>query len=284
MRQGRNDVLRGRRVLVTGAARGIGAETATRLVGRGARVSLVGLEPERLAALAGSLGPGAAWFEADVRDREGLDRAVRGTAERFGGLDAVVANAGIVRVGTVAGIEPEQFEEVIEVNLLGVWRTIRAALPEVVRNRGYVLTVASLAAAIHPPLMASYNAAKAGVSALADSLRAELRGTGTAVGVAYFGVIDTDMTRNAEADPITQAVRGSRRGLLSPMALSVESAGAAIVRGIERRSRVVVLPRIARPLLFAPEPFQRASDVVSRWLRVSEAAARVERGPDEAGG
>ncbi len=271
------DVLRGRRILITGPARGIGAETATQLARRGARVALVGLEPDRLAELAARLGPDAAWFEADVRDGAALEKATVGTVERFGGIDAVVANAGIVHLGSVAGIEPHRFEEVIDVNLLGVWRTIRATLPEVLAAKGYVLAVASMAAAIHLPLMAAYTAAKAGVAAMMDSLRIELDGTGVSVGVAYFSFIDTDMTHDATDDPLVRAVQ-QRAGRFSrdPRSLPVAAAGQALVGAIERRARSVVLPRYARPALAAPAPFQRVAEAISRGLGAPEAIRGAE--------
>src|SRR5215218_5794301 len=89
-------------VLITGPARGIGAETARRLAARGARLSLVGLEPERLAALATSLGDGHHWSACDVTDQAGLDAAVAATVEALGGIDVVIANAGVASHGTVA--------------------------------------------------------------------------------------------------------------------------------------------------------------------------------------
>ena len=89
-------------LFVTGAARGIGAHTARHAAARGARVALVGLEPDRLAALAAELGDAARWFAADVTDQAALDAAAAGTLEAYGGIDAVVANAGIANRGTVA--------------------------------------------------------------------------------------------------------------------------------------------------------------------------------------
>ena len=86
---------RGKTVLITGAARGLGAETARRVAARGANVALVGLEPEELERVAAQCGTNAAWFECDVTDTEALERAVAGTVERFGGIDVVMANAGI---------------------------------------------------------------------------------------------------------------------------------------------------------------------------------------------
>jgi NAD(P)-dependent dehydrogenase (short-subunit alcohol dehydrogenase family) len=195
-------------VMITGAARGIGAEAARRLAARGARVSLVGLEPQLLEQRVAEIGPSAAWFEADVTDWDALRSATDATVERFGGIDVVIANAGIAPFGTVATIDPADFEKTIEVNLLGVWRTVRTVLPHVVARQGYILPIASLAAALHPPMLAHYAATKAGVEAFADSLRAEVRHTGTRVGVAYFSFIDTDtLTQRGNQDKITEAVK-----------------------------------------------------------------------------
>lgn len=259
--------LEGRTAFVTGPARGIGRETARQLAARGMNVGLAGMEPERLEELADEIGPRAAWFEADVRDAAALGRAVAGTVDRFGGIDVAIANAGIAPVGTVADMSPETFEDVIDVNLLGVYRTIRAALPHVTERKGYVLVVASMAAVVHLPYMAAYTAAKAGVSALGDVLRSEVAGTGTAVGVAYFGFVDTDMTREALEHP---AAGPLRRGIGPPGSsqrpLPVEAAARAIVRGVERRSRWIVLPRSGWSALLVPGPVQRAAEAVAQRM------------------
>jgi NAD(P)-dependent dehydrogenase (short-subunit alcohol dehydrogenase family) len=242
--------VRDRVVLVTGAARGIGWDAARRLAGRGARLALVGLEPELLEQRAAELGGGdrAAAFEADVSDRAGLRAAIDAAAERFGGIDVVVANAGIATVGTVATMDEDAFERVIDVNLLGVWRTIRAALPHMEGRGGYVLPVASLAAALHGPMMAPYTASKAGVEAFADALRQELAHTGTRVGCAYFGFIDTDMVRTSFAHGSVEKAQSNAPGFIwKPIPLS--RAGEAIVRGVERRARVVYAPRWVGPIL-----------------------------------
>jgi NAD(P)-dependent dehydrogenase (short-subunit alcohol dehydrogenase family) len=232
----------GKVVLITGAARGIGAEAARQLYAKGAQVSLVGIEPELLEQRAEELGPRAAWFEADVTDTDALGRAVDATVERFGGIDVVIANAGIAPIGTVATIDPEAFERTIEINLLGVWRTVRATLPHVVERRGYILPIASLAAALHMPLMAHYAATKAGVEAFSDSLRGEVAHTGTKVGVAYFSFIDTDMVRESLDESPAKLLRENTPGPVRAVS-SVESAGRAIVRAIERRARKAYAPR-----------------------------------------
>src|SRR5919198_4251874 len=196
----RHDV-RGKTVLITGAARGVGAESARQLAARGARLALVGLEPEELARVAEQCGPEAAAFEADVTDTAALEHAVEAAVERFGAIDVVMASAGISPTGMVRSIDPAAFERTLEINLLGVWRTVRACLPHVIERRGYVLVVASLAAATHSPGMAAYAASKAGVEAFADSLRVELAHLGVDVGVGYFSWIDTGMVAGADAHP-----------------------------------------------------------------------------------
>jgi NAD(P)-dependent dehydrogenase (short-subunit alcohol dehydrogenase family) len=229
-------------VMITGAARGIGAESARQLYARGHELALVGLEPAELEARAADLGARAEAFECDVTDRDALARVVEQIADRFGGIDVVIANAGVATVGTVATLEPDEFERVIEVNLLGVYRTVKAALPHVTERHGYILVVASLAAALHGGMMANYAMAKAGAEAFANSLRQELAPQGTAVGCAYFGFIDTDMVRDAYGHPASQAARRNAPDWIAKP-IPVSAAGAAIVRGVEGRRARVWAPR-----------------------------------------
>ena len=251
--------LRDRVALITGPARGIGAETARQLAAKGMRLALVGLEPERLEALAAELPTETAWFQADVTDWDALRAAVDGSAAALGGIDVVVANAGIAPWGTVETIDPEQWERTIEVNLLGVWRTVRTTLPHVIERRGYVLPIASLAAAIHAPIITHYNAAKAGVEGFANGLRLEMRPYGVGVGCGYFGFIDTDMVRAPERDELLAETDAGTGAFGRPAPVS--KAGEAIVRGIERRARRVYYPPwIIGPLL-VPSLAQRVVEL-----------------------
>jgi NAD(P)-dependent dehydrogenase (short-subunit alcohol dehydrogenase family) len=251
----------GHNILVTGAARGIGAATARVLAARGHRVALVGLEPDRLAALAAELGDRHAWFEADVTDQDQLDAAVAGTVERLGGIDTVVANAGIASYGTVVQLAPDDFRRVVDINLTGVFRTVHAALPQVIERRGYVLIVASMASFTALGGLAAYCASKAGADALAASLRQEVARHGVAVGSAYPSWIDTDMVRDATQD--LDSFRRMRAMLPWPMhsTTSVEECGTAITDGIERRARRIFVPPSAQLL---------------QWLRPLLGSAPVE--------
>jgi NAD(P)-dependent dehydrogenase (short-subunit alcohol dehydrogenase family) len=274
--------VQGKTVLITGAARGIGAETARRLAAKGARVAIVGLEPEELERVAAQCGQEAIWFETDVTDWDALDRAVSGTVERFGGIDVVMANAGIAIGGLVKSTDPRAWERVVEVNLLGCWRTVRTCLPHVIERRGYLLPVASVAAAAHSPLMSAYCASKAGIEAFADSLRGEVAHHGVAVGVAYFSWIATDMVAGGDATVAAGMLRGRMRGPLAktyPVSVAVD----AIEKGIETRARRVVAPGWAKALLalrdFLPLLTDRqVADVMPEVERAVEAdiAARGE--------
>src|SRR5439155_5250097 len=166
---------------------------------RGARVALLGLEPDELAGVAADCGPDALWFEADVTDRGALEAAIETTGEQAGGIDVVVANAGIAAGGPMRYMPEESFRAVIEVNLIGVWRTLRLTLPHVIERRGYMLPVASMAAILPQfPGFIPYSASKTGVEAIAKCLRVVVAHLGVVVGVVYFVCIVLDSVRGGE--------------------------------------------------------------------------------------
>ncbi len=197
--------IRGQVVVITGAARGVGALLARKLAARGARLALVGLEPDELAAVAGELGAGH--WEADVTDQEAMTRAAAEIVQEYGRIDVLVANAGIATGGPFLDADAATFDRVIEVNLLGSIATARAFLPALVASRGYYLQIASLAALTPAPMMAAYCASKAGVEAFAHSLRAEVGHQGVRVGVGYLSWTDTDMVRGADQDEVLRELR-----------------------------------------------------------------------------
>jgi NAD(P)-dependent dehydrogenase (short-subunit alcohol dehydrogenase family) len=243
--------LRGRTVLLTGAAGGIGAAAARELAAAGSRLVLVDVDPDRLQAVAAEAGEAAIAVPADVTDLAQMEAAVRAGTHQFGPVSVVVANAAIDAIAPVSEIEPSLFDRVVEVNLLGTFRTVRAALPDLRAEHGHVLVINSLGSVVPPPFQAAYAASKAGVAAFADSLRIELRGSGATIGQLYFGAIDTDHFRTSMAHPLMR--RANRRIPKSfNKAASPEAAAAAIRRAIERRTRRSAFPSSNGPLLWMP--------------------------------
>jgi NAD(P)-dependent dehydrogenase (short-subunit alcohol dehydrogenase family) len=237
--------LSGKVALVTGAARGIGFATARALAARGAQVVLVDLDEEAARAAAAQIDDRRALgLAADVTDTGALQRAVSAAVERFGGVDVLVANAGIAsRPATFRAMPTETIERVIDVDLLGVYRTVYAALPQIVARRGHIVVVASIYAFINGVGTVPYAMSKAGVEQLGRGLRVELVPYGASASVAYFGWIDTEMVRRTvDQDPLSDRLLGTFPAPLRKR-IPPEDAGEAIARGIERRQAQIIRPR-----------------------------------------
>ncbi|MEV6333717.1 SDR family oxidoreductase [Nocardia vinacea] len=264
----------GKVVLITGGARGIGAEVARRLRAQGARLVLIDVDSPPLRELATELGGDehVVAVSADVRDFAAMEAAVAQGIERFGGIDIVMANAGIASYGSVLMVDPAAFQRVIEVNLIGCFHTVRAALPAVIERRGYVLIVSSLAAYMAMPGMTAYCAAKAGVEHFANALRLEVAHRGVDVGSAHMSWIDTPLVRESFAD--LPATKRALAALPSPIrkTTSVQKCAARFERGIERRARRINVPvwvgalRWLRPLLQTPTAERAGSKTTPTWL------------------
>ena len=226
-----------RTTVITGAARGIGQALAISLAQRGHRIALVGLEPDELdqtAKICQQHTEARAWA-ADVTDLAALTTIAAEVKAHFFSIDIVVANAGIAIGGPFADSDPDSFNRVIDVNLLGSIATARAFLPHLIESRGYLLQIASLAAMAPAPLMAAYCTSKSGVEAFAHCLRAEVAHQGVGVGVAYLTWTDTDMVRAADEDPVLGQMRASLPwpgNKTAPLAPAV----GRLAKGIERRS------------------------------------------------
>lgn len=246
-------------VLITGAANGIGAGAARALAARGAHVILTDVDATALNLLADELGPERALaVTADVCKLDQLQAAVEQGAVRFGGLDLVLANAGIASYGSAMAVDPATFKRVLDVNLLGVFHTVRAALPRLIERRGYILVVSSEAAFAPAPGMLAYDASKAGVEHMASALRTEVAHHGVGVGIAHMSWIDTPLVRDTQAD--LASFRAMLAALPAPLGrvTSVERCVHAFVDGLEQRKRRVFVPGWVRllawfkPLITSP--------------------------------
>ncbi|GGW48063.1 hypothetical protein GCM10010320_30780 [Streptomyces caelestis] len=254
-------------VVVTGAARGLGAALAQQIARRGARTALLGHEKDALDAVAASLPGPAPAVEVDVTDPGALDAAARTVRSGLGRPSVVVANAGISAGGMFLDSDPAAWRRVIEVNLTGSAHTARF-LPDLLATAGYFLQVASMASIGAAPLMSAYCASKAGVEAFAHALRAEVAHRGVGVGIAYPSWTDTDMIRDADRYAVLRELRahaptgapgvprghgrrppGPGRGAppYRRVRAGVAAAGPAGARGPADRGAARVAPRAAPP-------------------------------------
>lgn len=245
--------LSGRTILLTGAAGGIGSAIARDLAAIGCSLVLVDVDVAGLERLGGEIGDSALAVAADVTDLGQLEAAVKAGEDRFGvAVSVAIANAAMDAIAPVGEIEPAEFDRVVAVNLLGTFRTVRASLPGVRAHEGHALFVNSMGSIMAPPYQAAYAASKAGITALADSLRIELRDSGATIGQMYFGAIDTEHFRTGMAHPLMQ--RANRRIPKSFMkAAPVADAAVAVRKAIEKRARTAVFPKSNRLMVAAPQ-------------------------------
>jgi NAD(P)-dependent dehydrogenase (short-subunit alcohol dehydrogenase family) len=236
--------LNGKVALVTGAARGIGFETARQMHLRGASVAVLDLDVDQAREAAERIGPRAIGIAADVTDQVAMMAAVAEVVEKFGGIDVAVANAGIAqsRLATARGISGEEWERVFEVDLLGVWRTARAALPQIVERRGQMIVVSSVYAFMNGMGNSPYAVAKAGVESLGRTLRIELAPHGASASVAYFGWVDTKLVQDAFDQPDGGRIKEFTPDFLLKR-ITPDEAGAGLVRGIEERAPRIFVPK-----------------------------------------
>jgi len=257
-----------RAVIITGAAGGIGAASARALVARRAQVTLVDLSQDGVDELAASLPADRALpHAADVTNVEQMIGVVEATQARFGKVDVVFANAGIANDPpmTLDAAELKAYERVIEVDLLGVVRTIKPALPEVIANQGYVLITASIYAFVNGVINSAYAVSKAGVEMLGRSLRLELAPAGASAGVLYPGWVATPLVnvvrgRDPAATAFKERVFPGRLGAF----IDPDQIATAVADGIEARAARIIRPKLWRPVSALRGVFNNVSDELLR--------------------
>lgn len=271
--------INGRVIAITGSTGGLGRALAIALRAKGARLALLDISADGVAEQVKALGGDAhVWgCQVDVRSWEAVEAGINAAAAHFGGIDVMIANSGIAIASPMEKIAPEAFDRVIDINLNGAWRTLKAALPHVQQRRGYLMAISSMAAFVHSPLQAQYTASKAGVWAMCDSIRLEVRRLGVGVGTVHPTFFPTNMMDKVHADPAGVKIWGGNSKGLWKM-ITLEEVVAAILRGIERREDMVVVP--AKNAIPA-----RIPGLIRKWIersgfRDSDIAEAVELAGD----
>jgi len=188
-------------VLITGAASGIGAATARAVAAHGGIPVLVDCDAQPLASVVSTCGDRALSFVVDVSDIDAMQGMVDAVCAQLGRIDVVFANAGIAAFGPVSHVEPAAWWRCVEVNVKGVFNTVRTALPAIKATRGYILINVSMSALAHAPVMSAYAASKSAIEAMGNAWRIELAAHQVQVGLFYAGWVRTPLVEEGALHP-----------------------------------------------------------------------------------
>jgi NAD(P)-dependent dehydrogenase (short-subunit alcohol dehydrogenase family) len=207
--------LEGKRAWVSGAAQGIGQAIAARLAAGGARVALTDVNEEGVTAAASEIGGDAYGERVDVTDGAAVERSLTGAAERFGGLDIVVNNAGIEIGKPLVEHETDEVRLLLDVNVVGVFHGIKYATPHLAQTKGVIVNIASVAGLGGAPLLSIYCASKGAVMRMSEVASIELREAGIRVVTICPAFADTEMVDRLI--PGFEAVAGAPFDVLAQM-------------------------------------------------------------------
>lgn len=253
------------RAIVTGASHGIGRSIAHALASRGAQLGLIARREDELQALADEIGERATPLAADVGDREAITSAIDTFVERAGGVEVLIANAGIARYAPFADQDPDDVEQMVRTNVLGTMHTVRAALtPMLDRGAGHIVVLSSGAGLRAFPWAAVYGATKAADKGFAEALRHELSGTGVSVTTVFPGEVRTALHAEATELPDWR----NSHDAISPELVAQET-----IEAIEGDRREVHIPRQVR-LLGLNDLAPRFLDRLLAMIRGGSAAPR----------
>lgn len=255
----------GKRVAITGGARGIGRATAEACLRAGMSVVIGDIDGPACAAVAAELGPRAVGLPLDVRDSEGFEAFLTEAEERLGGLDVLVNNAGIAPIGPFGDEDPRQTQRLLDINIGGVLTGTRLALRRFgAQGHGHIVNLASSAGQIATAGGATYAATKHAVVGFTRAIRAETRGTGIRTTIVLPGLIRTDMISGFEKP------RGTR--IVGPDAVAD-----AIIDALRTGCEEVFVPRELGPIarLIAGTP-PAVSDRLKRAIRADSVMTHAD--------
>jgi short-subunit dehydrogenase len=254
------------RALITGASKGIGRALALALDARGVRLGLIARGREDLERLAAELRGDAMVIPADVSVRAEIEAAVTSFAAEAGGIDLLIANAGVADYGPFVDAPIEDAERMIAVNVLGTVLTVKAGLePMIDAGRGHVVVVSSGAAMRAFPSAAVYGGTKAAGAGFAEALRHELSGTGVSVTTLFPGEVESEL-HDHEADSLPDWLR--REDAIAP-----DRVAAQLIAAIEADEPRVFVPGAVR-MIGLNDIAPRLTDRMLRLLRGRSAAPR----------
>ena len=223
------------RAVVTGATHGIGRAITHALAARSGQLGLVARRQEELDALCGEIGDRATALAADVGDRKAITGAIDSFVEKAGGIEILIANAGIARYEPFADQDPDDADAMVQTNVIGTINTVRAGLqPMLDRGNGHIVVVSSGAALRAFPWAAVYGATKAANKGFAEALRHELSGTGVSVSTVLPGEVKTSLHDEMKEIPDWRN---------SKDAIAPEVVAQAAIEAIEQDRREVHVPR-----------------------------------------
>ncbi|MDX8515021.1 SDR family NAD(P)-dependent oxidoreductase [Mesorhizobium captivum] len=242
-----NSPLAGKVALVTGASSGIGEATAAALAAAGAKVAVAARRIDRLATLSSRIekaGGTAFAIEADIAKGGDVAAMVDKAASEWGRLDILVNNAGVMLLAPAAEADPDDWRRMIEINLVGLMATTKAALPHLKASKGHVVNVSSVAGRVANPGASGYAATKFGVVAFSESLRREVYADKVRVTVIEPGLVRTEL-----GDHITneEFKAGLEHRLATMEALTAEDIANAILYAVSQPPRVNINEILIRP-------------------------------------
>lgn len=253
-------------VWITGGGTGIGRALALELARQGAKVAVSGRRRDRLDEVVTELaatGRDALAVPCDVADEASCRAAVDAVVARFGRLDVAVANAGYGVVGKVAELPDATWRKQFEVNVFGLLNTIRVAVPQLQATKGRMVLVSSVAAFVYPRKNGAYTASKAAVTAIGNTLWAELEGTGVTCTTIYPGFVESEIGQ-VDNDGVFHPDRADKR----PQGLfwTSEAAARAMARGILSRRRAFVFTGHGRLIAWLARTFPWLTSQLMRRL------------------